>query len=50
MDFFKEYKKEDARFRTLVNNIGANTFSVEEKDVIDFLVGLSDHIYIFTKI
>jgi len=38
MDHYRDIKKEDARFRSIVNNIGANTFKVEDKEVVDFLV------------
>jgi len=38
MDHYRDAKKEDARFRSLINNIGANSFKVEDKEVVDFLV------------
>ena len=38
LDQFREHKKEDSKFRTIVNNLGANCINPEEKDVIDFLV------------
>lgn len=37
-DHLKELKKEDSRFRTLVNNLGTFSFQAEDKEVIDFLV------------
>lgn len=38
LDHFREVKKEDSKFRTIVNNVGANCINAEEKDVLDFLV------------
>lgn len=38
MDYFREMKKEDRRFRTIVNNIGTYCDSVVDKEQLDFLV------------
>lgn len=38
LDYFKEVKKEDRRFRTIVNNIGTYCDQTVEKEALDFLV------------
>jgi len=38
LDHFREYKKEDSKFRSVVNNVGAHCLNAEDKEVLDFLV------------